>query len=129
MNPRFRRGGRAEIPHRAPICDARRRTMDPQQRLFCPKCGEPMTLVDGTFECLAGKMPLSRALHTALCEVFVDRSRDARAIAVNWGGDWFCPRCGGRAETADRHVRCLACGQYLDEFLYPLVELHPHGGG
>lgn len=94
--------------------------------VFCPKCGKPMDVVSGTFTCVSGEMPLSRNLHDMLSEVFVSRTRSARAVPLNWGGNWFCSGCGVPA-TADReHVRCQTCGQYLDEFLHALIERHPH---
>jgi hypothetical protein len=94
--------------------------------VFCPKCGKAMDMVNGTFTCVSGEMPLSRNLHERLCEVFVSRTRSARPVPLNWGGGWFCPGCGVPA-TADReHVRCEKCGEYLDEFLYALIERHPH---
>jgi hypothetical protein len=94
--------------------------------VFCPKCGQPMSIVDGTFTCVAGEMQLSGSLHDTLSEVFVARARRARPRALNWGGNWFCPGCGVPAKTETEHVRCARCGEYLDEFLYQLVELHPH---
>jgi hypothetical protein len=97
--------------------------------MFCPKCGQRMQLVDGTFKCVAGDMPLSQRLHDSLSEVFVTRARTGRLRALNWGGSWFCPGCGVPATTGSEHVRCEKCGEYLDEFLYGLVELHPHLGG
>ena len=96
------------------------------ERLFCPKCGEAMAVQDGTLACARGEMPLSRALHKSLNEVFVAKTRRARAHALHWGGEWFCPGCGVAASTDKEHVRCPRCGEYLDEFLYALIELHPH---
>ncbi|MFI5298264.1 MAG: hypothetical protein ACHREM_09220 [Polyangiales bacterium] len=94
--------------------------------MFCPKCGQPMEMVDGTYKCISGDMPLSKVLHDRLSEVFVARSRSARALTINFGGRWFCPGCGSPASTDATHVRCEKCGEYLDEFLYQLIELHPH---
>jgi hypothetical protein len=85
-----------------------------------------MGLVNGTFACVSGEMPLSRSMHDRLSEVFVTRSRNARAMPLNWRGSWFCPGCGVAATTDHEHVRCRRCGEYLDEFLHALVELHPH---
>ncbi len=96
------------------------------RQVFCPKCGKAMDLVNGTFACVTGEMPLSRNLHDKLCEVFVSRTRVARSVPLNWGGRWFCPGCGVPATTDHEHVRCGTCREYLDEFLYALVELHPH---
>jgi predicted amidophosphoribosyltransferase len=94
--------------------------------VFCPKCGKAMELADGTFACVSGEMPLSQNLHDRLCEVFIRRTHSARSVTLNWGGSWFCPGCGVAAETGRAHVRCETCGEYLDEFLHALIELHPH---
>jgi predicted amidophosphoribosyltransferase len=85
-----------------------------------------MDLVNDTFACVTGEMPLSRDLHDKLCEVFVRRTSRARPVSLNWGGDWFCPGCGTPATADHEHVRCGRCGEHLDEFLRALVELHPH---
>jgi predicted amidophosphoribosyltransferase len=94
--------------------------------MFCPKCGKPMDLADGTYRCSPGHMPLSKDLHNRLTEVFVDRSRSARAIKLSWGGGWYCPGCGTPASVNGDHVECDRCGEYLDEFLSALIERHPH---
>ena len=94
--------------------------------VFCPKCGQAMDIVNGTLTCVSGEMPLSRDLHAKLSEVFVARTRSARPITLNWGGGWFCPGCGVATASDMEHVRCGKCGEYLDEFLHALVELHPH---
>jgi ribosomal protein S27AE len=96
------------------------------RRMFCPRCGEGMDLVNGTFTCVRGDMELSRRMHDALSEVFVARTRSARSRPLNWGEGWFCPGCGVAATTDPEHVRCGTCGEYLDEFLPQLIELHPH---
>lgn len=97
--------------------------------MFCPRCGKPMEFADGTFKCVSGDMPLSRHLHDRLSEVFVARTRSARPISLKWGGEWFCPGCGAAAPIDGAHVRCERCRECLDEFLYELVELHPHRKG
>jgi DNA-directed RNA polymerase subunit M/transcription elongation factor TFIIS len=98
--------------------------------MFCPRCGNAMTLTDShagtTYSCLRGDMQLSRVMHDRLSEVFVARTRSARTHALNWGGGWFCPGCGVPATTDAEHVRCPKCNEYLDEFLHQLIELHPH---
>ncbi|MBX3217133.1 MAG: hypothetical protein KF850_34195 [Labilithrix sp.] len=94
--------------------------------MFCPKCGKRMDVMNGTFACVSGEMPLSPHLHSNLCELFVSRSRNAHSVPLNWGGSWFCPGRGRAATTGHKHVQCEACGVYLDEFLHALVELHPH---
>ncbi len=34
--------------------------------------------------------------------------------------------CGDPMQSDHEHVRCEKCGEYLDEFIHMLVELHPH---
>ncbi|MEZ4258906.1 MAG: hypothetical protein R3B36_07545 [Polyangiaceae bacterium] len=98
--------------------------------MFCPKCGQPMTLTDSdagmTYKCVPGDMHLSRVMHDRLSEVFEAHSRRARAHAQDWEGRWFCPGCGGPATVDAEHVRCPKCEEHLDEFIHGLVELHPH---
>lgn len=79
-----------------------------------------------TLKCLSGDMELSRNLHDRLSDVFINHSRRAESKAFRWGGRWFCPGCGTPMKTEDAHVRCETCGEYLDEFIHSLVELHPH---
>lgn len=91
-------------------------------------CGVPMTATgDGaTLECVPGRMELSAVLRDGLVEVFVERRRSAKRVAFRWGGQWFCPGCGVPMLVDDEHVRCPRCGEHLDEFVYQLVEIHPH---
>ena len=93
--------------------------------MFCPKCGDEMDVNDGEVACVSGDMGLSRGMHDGLSEVFIARTRRGRPHAFNWGGRWFCPGCGVLMKTDREHVRCETCGEYLDEFIYQLVELHP----
>ena len=94
--------------------------------MFCPRCGDRMAPTDGTLKCLRGDMLLSEALRRRLEEVFVKRVRAGRSVPLNWGGEWHCPGCGDRAQFDGEHVRCLECGELMDEFLNELIELHPH---
>ncbi len=85
-----------------------------------------MVVDGGTLKCASGDMQLSPRMHDVLSEVFVARTRRASSRALNWGGQWFCPGCGVPMKTDGEHVRCETCGEYLDEFVHGLVELHPH---
>jgi hypothetical protein len=88
-----------------------------------------MVVKDGEVTCLPGDIRLSQKMHDGLSEVFIARTRRGRAHPFPWGGRWFCPGCGGPMKTDSEHVRCETCGEYLDEFIYQLVEVHPHRGG
>jgi hypothetical protein len=97
-------------------------------KVFCPKCGHEMTLADShagtTYKCVPGDIQLSRVMHDRLSEVFVTQNRHAEGR--EGVGSWFCPRCGKLMNNEDGHVRCVECGEFLDEFIHGLVELHPH---
>ncbi|UJR85093.1 hypothetical protein [Sandaracinus amylolyticus] len=95
--------------------------------MFCPKCGDAMTATrDGTtLECVRGNMELSVAMRAGLVEIFVERRRSAKRVGHRFGGEWFCPGCGGPM-IVDDGVQCPRCSEHLDELVYQLVELHPH---
>jgi uncharacterized Zn finger protein (UPF0148 family) len=94
--------------------------------MFCPWCGDALVESGNTLECRRGGMQLSAALRQQLDEVFVQRSRRGKALRVKFQGAWHCPGCGAPTVVDDGHIRCVTCGELLDEFIYPLVELHPH---
>jgi hypothetical protein len=100
--------------------------------LFCPKCGQAMTLTDShggaTFTCIAGDMQLSRAMHDQLSETFGDDPRSSGATAETTNTRWFCPGCGTPMRDVDGRTRCADCGRSVDKFIYGLVEFHPHRG-
>ena len=84
---------------------------------------------EGT-HCVSGDMWLSQMMERGLREVFVEESRPAmvkpRREGFRWGGRWFCPRCGVEMQEGQDSVTCPRCGKQLDEFIYELMELHPH---
>ena len=98
--------------------------------MFCPRCGVAFTESPGRpLKCEPGDMPLSADLERRLRECYVDSSRLPRSEPLRYkvGGTWFCPGCGvPTREASPGDVRCPVCGRALGEFLYPLVELHPH---
>jgi hypothetical protein len=96
--------------------------------MFCPMRGVEMTNVGGVLTCVPGDMPLSPRMQQSLIECFVDRTRMPRDSASSHqiGGAWFCPGCGVRAEENEGRLVCPSCSRSLNEFVYPLIELHPH---
>lgn len=88
--------------------------------------------INGVWTCRRGDMPLSPRLSAAFVDRYVLKSRapaEHRRAAVRWGGVWYCPGCGVRLEERDGSVACHECGQSLNEFLYELIEVHPHKTG
>lgn len=96
--------------------------------MFCPKCGEEMEQSSGIWICGRGEMHLSALLSRAFTDVYLLKTRPPENQPVNFkvDGPWYCPGCGIPAEAQNGSVTCSQCGQSLNEFLWPLVELHPH---
>jgi uncharacterized Zn finger protein (UPF0148 family) len=103
--------------------------MTESTKMYCPKCSELLQNIDGELTCVSGDMALSKRMENDLYECFVSCSREPREREFEfvWGGTWFCPGCGDQMiEGAKGAVRCPSCQRNLAEFIYHLVELHPH---
>ena len=100
------------------------------KRMFCPKCGAKFKDTLGRpLECERGGMPLSADLERRLRECYVQGVRMPRPEPLRYrvGDRWFCPGCGVRVTQANPgDIRCPKCERSLGEFIYALVELHPH---
>jgi len=98
--------------------------------MFCPRCGDVLEAdPDGTLVCRRGEMPLSADMQKRLIEVFVSKSRRSleRVYSFEIGGTWCCPSCGVAAVEKQRgDLRCTSCDTSFAEFIWALVELHPH---
>jgi hypothetical protein len=83
-----------------------------------------MSLVDGVFTCISGDMPLIRILHARLTERFpVSRPRPATAEVGKQPARWFCPGCGLPLGAG---MVCAVCGVSIHDFVFQLVDIHPH---
>jgi hypothetical protein len=79
--------------------------------------------------CAAGEMGLSKDLEKRLVECYVEETRLPRSLPLNYpvGGKWFCPGCSLEVkESLPGKLQCEHCGKYLSEFIYALIERHPH---
>jgi len=88
-----------------------------------------MVEVSGELCCERTGMALSQHMRQGLSEVFIDRTRAGRRgpdTAYTLGGPFFCPGCGEGMKVEGCHATCRRCGGVLDEFVYPLIEVHPH---
>lgn len=106
--------------------------------LHCPKCGDVLTeSATGGLECVRGQMGLAQELKQRLRECYVTQTRRPRDTVLTYGGrpcgiggDWFCPGCGVAAqEFTPGDLRCPVCSRSLVEFVYSLIERHPHFDG
>ena len=106
--------------------------------LHCPKCGDVLAeSPDGNVKCLRGRMEFAQELAQRLRDCYVTKIRDPKDVKFTHrgkphpiGGSWFCPGCGIPAkETTPGDVRCPSCSRSLVEFMYSLIERHPHFNG
>ncbi len=90
---------------------------------YCPKCGSPVRLTDGVWRCDGG-LEFSINLGKRLAAAYETASRPGRtrdrSPAV---GVLFCPAC---ACCLDQNGLCPTCGQSFKEFLFEMIEFHPH---
>jgi hypothetical protein len=96
--------------------------------MFCPKCGDHLTDVDGEMTCIAGDMGLSKWLFSALTDLCGDPPQVDRSTRVRWGGGWHCPLDGSLMSSSDTELpTCPECQRVLpSRVVYQLIELHPH---
>lgn len=103
--------------------------------MYCPKCGDVLKEDSDTFMCIQGDMEMSRHLATHLYACFVSKSEQPKELPPpgeigyegGVGGTWFCPGCGVlMQEKAPWVVRCPQCERSISQFLWELIELHPH---
>ena len=101
-----------------------------KKKLHCPYCGRGLTWKDGVLRCQVGGMELSEQLRKKLTECYVDQVRVPSHLPpvealVSEEERWHCPQCA-RVLTGKPLLSCESCGKYLNEFLFELIELHPH---
>ena len=96
--------------------------------MFCPKCGDELQEVNGELACARGGMALSKSIERRLVEAYVVKCRvpSESQAKFRWGGSWFCPGCGVSAKESEGRVRCPQCLLSMNEFLYELIQVHPH---
>jgi hypothetical protein len=92
--------------------------------LFCPKCADPMKVVDGEVTCVSGEMGLSKAMLDALIGRFEVHFRASSERPAS-SAPWFCPAC---RVPLGPDLDCTGCGQALADLRFQLVEFHPHRG-
>lgn len=99
------------------------------QPLYCFRCGDPFTIVNGEYYCSRGEMGLSKFLSELIVA--------AAAIATASGqlkpaekSDFRCSRCRAfmkMMEPPGTGTQCPACNmQYTPQMTYHMIERHPH---
>lgn len=78
---------------------------------------------------------MSRHLESSLRACYVDMIRQPKEPPAlsemkykgGGGGRWFCPGCGvSTEEKIPWNIRRPQCGRSIWEFVYQLIEHHPH---
>jgi len=98
--------------------------------LHCPWCGNVLIPTEaGNLICGDGQMVLSVKLEKRLREVFEDQSRPSKASPLDNSNPWHCAGCGvPLVSNANGKEHCPKCGRTMGEFVYELLEFHPHAG-
>jgi hypothetical protein len=96
--------------------------------MFCPRCGESLEEINGWLTCRKGNMELSTHLAEGLKACFIDKKRNPsdKPFTFKVGGRWSCPGCGVPMVEHAGLIQCPTCSLCLNEFIYNLVERHPH---
>jgi uncharacterized Zn finger protein (UPF0148 family) len=96
--------------------------------MYCPKCGNELTETPAGLVCKIGGMELSKDLERRLREVYITKSREPRGktFIFGVGGKWFFPQCGIQTIEENGSVHCPNCKPSLNEFIFTLIEHHPH---
>ena len=96
--------------------------------IYCPKCGSQMDTSGREFTCHRGQMGLSQRMRDELIAGFITPGVQTppRAWSIGIGGAWFCPRDATRMVESDGVLACPQCGRSLNQYVYQLIELHPH---
>jgi rubrerythrin len=73
-------------------------------------------------------MGLSKKLKDALTDVYELGARPPKPNRFDFtSGRWFCPKCAVHLEqAASGKYECPTCNRTIGEFVYELVEFHPH---
>lgn len=96
--------------------------------MYCPCCGDTLTLSLGVYRCERGEMELSHMTAEALTECYIARKRTPHSRPRTRGLDraWYCPGCGVKMREAKAVFTCPACRRSINEFIHELLDLHPH---
>jgi hypothetical protein len=94
--------------------------------MYCPRCGREMSTIDGTFTCIAGRMPFSPRMNEAMSQRFpVARGGETATEIGARIARWYCPGCG---VPLNSEMACPKCHKSIRDKLVELVELHPRFG-
>lgn len=92
---------------------------------YCPKCGSTVALVNGVWRC-GGGLDFSIDLGKRLTAAYEAGHQPGKIPDCSPGVNvLFCPAC---VSQLDPDGRCWTCGRSFKEFVYAMIEYHPHPG-
>jgi predicted RNA-binding Zn-ribbon protein involved in translation (DUF1610 family) len=99
--------------------------------MYCPKCGTELSETPDGLICLNGRMEITKALEKRLRECYILKVREPSEIKLYFSDNsqWFCPECGLSTQQEKGVIRCPGCKRSINEFIYSLIEHHPHFDG
>jgi hypothetical protein len=96
-------------------------------RWYCPKCGQEVVEKDGIWACTSGGLEFSMRVGGQLAATygasFLPGRKPAAPMQV---GVLFCPSC---CAVLGREYVCPECHRSLRQFIFQLIEIHPHADG
>lgn len=93
----------------------------------CPKCALPVWRDGKLWKCASGGLEFAAGTGRAMGERFAhpmgEGPFEPKPMAI---GVWYCPMCASRLGPS---YGCATCGASLREYVFKLVEFHPHADG
>lgn len=99
------------------------------QSVYCFRCGDPLTVLNGERYCVRGQMGLSKVM-TELIEAAIATTPSGETVHAVEKSGFRCVRCRALMTPKDQRglsFQCSACKlRYTKQMVFQMVELHPH---
>lgn len=93
--------------------------------VFCPRCGSPMSEVEGWLTCTREGVEVSPHLRGELERFVASHPVKPAASSLGRGSEWHCPADGELLALDDGFLECGTCHRYLPGgLLYETVEFN-----
>lgn len=96
--------------------------------MYCPICNGKLTQEGKYLYCEKGDLLFSEHLTNRFNECFLHKTSVPTdfKFPFNSESQYFCPSDGVKMILEDGFTKCPICSLTLDEFIYHLIERHPH---
>jgi len=99
------------------------------ESLYCFRCGDPLTIVNGEYYCARGEMGLSKFLAGLIVEAAAVATPKESSGPIE-KSRFRCVRCRTFMKdnkAPETGMVCQSCSmQYTPKMTYNMIELHPH---